>query len=622
MQHFDWKRLLRCHVLPCLLAVAAAFIARGQLELSDGVTPAFLQQQWPVYAPLNALTAFCLTLILYALLGKWSRATGIAGAVFTVVSLVNYYTVDLHGAALMPQDILNIGTAAEVMGSYTLQINRTVVTLALWYLPVLAIAWLQSWLAKPLPKRASWPQRGIRAAGCACGVAAVMFFGYFGPNPIKPKATYGWAWQETYYKYGYLAGTVEATALMADPIIMPQGYSDAAAAEAAARAADYTPAVPTAAAQDYPDIVLILSESFYDFSLVTDLQADMPQMQTLRSLPNSITGHTVSPHVGGGTNSSEYEMLTSNSLMLMPSITPFNWLNLYGANSMVRYLKDLGYNTLAAHPYTNSNYRRDSAWLALGFDETHFREDFPTEEYYGNRPYQTDSATYRDLAALYEAMPEDAPRFAFLVSIQSHGDYDMNPPELDLVRAATDYGTYDAVMDEFLSCMYLSDAAIGELCDYFERVYAETGRRVIVAMAGDHAPSFVDHVADKSVAPANDLQILERSTPYFIWANYPLPGACGAPGSQNGYAQMDLCLLAPTVAEQAGLPLSDFYRYLLAMREHTPVVTAANDYMDQTGRTAVYGADPALDAWAQGYFALEYHNIGAKAKRDQTLFTP
>ena len=108
MQHlknFDWKKFLLQGVLPFLLAVAVGFISRYQLELSDGVTESFLQLQWPLYAPLNALTAFCLTLILFALLGKWSRATGISGAVFTVIALINYYTRDLHGSALMPQDI-------------------------------------------------------------------------------------------------------------------------------------------------------------------------------------------------------------------------------------------------------------------------------------------------------------------------------------------------------------------------------------------------------------------------------------------------------------------------------------------------------------------------------------
>lgn len=621
LQKINWKALLLRGVLPCLLAVAAAFVARYQLELSDGVTPNYLAGQWPVYAPLNAMTALCLTLVLFAVLGRWWLATGISGLLFTVVALINYYTRDLHGSALMPQDILNLGTAAEVMGSYTLKISQSVVIIALCLLPVLALCAVQRLLEKGGPKRASWPARGVRVAACAAAVWAVLYIGYFGPAPLKPKATYGWAWQETYYKYGYLAGTIEAASLMADPILEPEGYTDDAAREAAAMVSGQYAGMATAESA-YPDIVLILSESFYDFDLVTDLQADTDVRPVTENLQNAVLGHTVSPHVGGGTNSSEYEMLSSNSLMLMPSITPFNWLNLYGANSLVSYTKDLGYATLAAHPYTNSNYRRDSAWRALGFDETHFEGDFPTKEYYGDRPYQTDSATYRDFQALYEAMPADQPRFAFLVSIQTHGDYDMNDASLDIVHAATDYGEYDELMDEYLSCVKMSDAAVQELLDYFTELYETTGRRVVVAMAGDHAPSFVDHVADKSIAPQNELQILERSTPFFIWANYPLEQIDAAVSGTDPLNRMDMVMLAPTIAQQAGLPLSPFYQYLLEMKQVTPVVTGANDYMRPDGTTARYGESAEHDAWAKGYLNLEYNNVGAHAARDQSLFAP
>ena len=625
MQHFknfDWKKFLMQGVLPCLLAVAVGFISRYQLELSDGVTESFLALQWPLYAPLNALTAFCLTLILFAMLGRWWLSTALSGAVFTIIALINYYTRDLHGSALMPQDILNLGTAAEVMGSYTLKITHDVIKIALLFLPILAIAFVQRRLCKGAPKRASWPARGVRVAGSALCVFLVMFFGYFGPVTVKPKTTYGWAWQNTYYTYGYLAGTIEATSLMADPIIEPEGYSDAAAVEAFAKADGYTGPATAETAQDYPDVVLILSESFYDFDLVTDLQADTDIMPVTKNLPNSVYGHTISPHVGGGTNLTEYEMLTSNSLILMPSITPFNWLNLYNANSVVSYLKGLGYSTMAAHPYTNSNYQRDSAWLALGFDETHFQDDFPTQDRYGDRPYQTDSATYKDWEKLYEAMPEDKPRFSFLVSIQSHGDYDMNDASLDVVHAATDYGEYDELMDEYLSCIKMTDAAVQELCDYFTAQYEKTGRKVIVAMAGDHAPSFVTHVADPSFAAGNDLELLQRSTPFFIWANYPLEHTDAAISTTDPLNRMDMVMLTPTLLQQAGLPLSDYYKYLLEMKQNTPVVTAANDYMKADGTTAKYGVDPALDAWVKGYLNLEYNNIGAHAKRDQSIFDP
>ena len=617
LKTINWKKVLLQGVLPCLLAVAVAFLSRYQLELSDGVTANYLAGQWPVYAPLNAMTAFCLTLVLFAVLGRWWLATGISGIFFTIVALVNYYTRDLHGSALMPQDILNLGTAAEVMGSYTLKINRTVLTIGLLVLPVLAVSAVQWLLTKNAPKRASWTGRGVRVVVCAACIFCVLFFGYFGPSPIKPKATYGWAWQETYYKYGYLAGTIEATSLMADPIVEPEGYSDQAAADAAALVQG---TYATAESADYPDIVLILSESFYDFNLVTDLQADTDIMPVTKNLQNAVLGHTVSPHVGGGTNNSEYEMLSSNSMTLMPSITPFNWLNLYGANSLVSYTKSLGYTTMAAHPYTNSNYRRDSAWRALGFDETHFQEDFPTQEYYGDRPYQTDSASYRDFEAMYEAMPEDQPRFAFLVSIQSHGDYDMNDASQDIVHAATDYGEYDELMDEFLSCMKMSDAAVAELCDYFTNLYETTGRKVVVALAGDHAPSFVSHVADTSLAPENELQILERSTPFFIWANYPLENIDAATSTTDPLNRMDMIMLAPTIAQQAGLPLSTFYQYLLEMKDVTPVITGANDYMTPDGHTSTFGENETLDAWVHGYLNLEYNNVGAHAKRDQSLF--
>lgn len=620
LKNFNWKSFFLQGVLPFAMAIAAAFIARYQLELSDGVTPDFLALQWPLYAPLNALTAFCLTLVLFAILGKWSRATGISGALFTVIALINYYTRDLHGSALMPQDILNLGTAAEVMGSYTLQITATVCTIVLWYLPVLALAFVQAKLVKGMPKRASWRARGVRVLGSAVGVFCILFFGYFGPVSVKPKTTYGWAWQNTYYKYGYLAGTIEAASLMADPIIEPENYSDDAAVAAAAMAESFPSATAESASSDYPDIILVLSESFYDFGLVTDTQADTEVMPVTKNLQNAVYGHTISPHVGGGTNSSEYEMLSSNSLMLMPSITPFNWLNLHNANSLVSYLKDLGYSTLAAHPYTNSNYRRDSAWLALGFDETHFQDDFPTQEYYGNRPYQTDSSSYRDFEKLYEAMPEDKPRFGFLVSIQSHGDYTMNDVSLDIVHAATDYGEYDEPMDEYLSCIHMSDAAVQELCDYFTKQYEETGRKVVLAFAGDHAPSFVGHVADKTRAEGNDLQILERSTPFFIWANYPLENIDAATSTTDPLNRMDMVMLAPTIAQQAGLPLTGYYKYLLAMKQQTPVVTAANDYMRADGTTHAYGEDESLDAWVKGYLALEYNNIGAHAKRVQSIF--
>ena len=617
LQNFFHKSTVIHIVLPLLLALAAAFVGWFQLELSDAVPAAYLAAQWPVYAPLNALTALCVTLLLYALTGRWSRATGLSGAVLTVLALVNYYTRDLHGSAVMPEDVLNLSTAAEVMGSYTLQITGTVVAIVLLYLPVLLAAWLQARLCADLPKRAAPKARAARYAGCAAGIFAILYAGYFAPFAPLPRSDAGWTWQTAYYRHGFLASSVETCRLLGDAVIQPAGYDEAVLPDIAATADR-----PNAETDDRPDILLILSESLYDFSLVTDLQADTELMPVINALPNAVRGHTVSANVGGGTNVTEYEMLTSNSPMLVPTVTPFNGLDFSDANSVVGYLKSLGYTTMAAHPYAASNYNRDVVWQQLGFDETHFMQDFPTQETYGARPYQTDSATYRDWQALYEAMPADKPRFSFLVSIQTHGDYTMNDDSQNLVHAAADYGAFDHTMDEYLSCVQMSDAAFGELCEYFTDLYARTGRKVIVAMAGDHAPSFVAHVSDPALGQGDELTLLQRSTPFVIWANYPLPNADAAQNPADPLNRMDMVMLTPTLLEQAGLPLSDYYRYLLTLKDTAPVVTGTQDYTLPDGTAAAFGEDAARDALVRGYFDLEYNNIGTRANRVQTIFEP
>lgn len=607
-------------VLPCLLALAVAFISRYQLELSDEVTAEVLAGQWPVYAPVNILTAFCLTLVLFAVSGRWWLSTGISGLVFGIIALANYYTRDLHGSVLMPQDVLNAGTAANVLVSYKLGFPPAVRSIVLWMLPIAVIMVVQFRLVRGLSRRISWRQRGVRAAVCSVFIFCIFYVGYFSFYPLVPIKHNYWSLQEVYNKYGYLAGTVSASSLLQDPIVQPEGYSDQAAQDAASRV---TGACATPETQEYPDIVMILSESLYDLNLVTDLQTDQEVFPVLNSLENALQGHMVAPQECGGTNSSEYEMLTSNSLMLMPSITPFNWLNLNGANSLVNYLESLGYTTMAGHPYPQENYRRGTAWQALGFDKTYFLEDFPQAQtvYYGNRPYQTDSATYQDFEAMYEAMPADQPRFAFLISIQSHGDYDMNDPSLDIVHAATDYGEYDHTVDEFLSCMRLTDEAIGELCRYFTNLYEETGRKVVVALAGDHCPSFTDHILDESITHLGGLHMLKRCTPYFIWANYPLEYTDLAVNEDDPLNRMDMVMLAPTILQQAGLPLSPYYQYLLEMKEFAPAFTNLWDYLDpKQGEVLTFRQSEEAQAWVNGYFYLQYNNIGAHAKRDQSLF--
>ena len=138
------------------------------------------------------------------------------------------------------------------------------------------------------------------------------------------------------------------------------------------------------------------------------------------------------------------------------------------------------------------NYSRGRAYPDMGFDIIHFDEDFVDKELYKNRWYETDECFYRNIINWYHEMPEQSPRFLYLLTIQNHEDWDMNPPEADTVHVSEDYGEYTQIINEYLSCIRLSDIAFKDLTDYFRSV----DKSVIICMLGDHSPVFADRIVD------------------------------------------------------------------------------------------------------------------------------
>ena len=45
------------------------------------------------------------------------------------------------------------------------------------------------------------------------------------------------------------------------------------------------------------------------------------------------------------------------------------------------------------------------------------------------------------------------------------------------MHAATDYGEYDSIMDEYLSNIYMTDRAFGELTEYLTEQYERPAAR-------------------------------------------------------------------------------------------------------------------------------------------------
>ena len=558
------------------------------------------------YTFIGFLFTFVNIFMIYALisvLALFTVKTCIAAidvsVICTVLALINFYTVLFRNQPVSPLDIYNAGTALDVIGSYKFGFHITVIIIVL----LLLLCIYASMKIKKLEKGRKYTVvKYLKRIALTLCLSFLLFYSvFFAENSLKPKLTLVWSWEESYHNYGYLASSMEMLVKSFNALREPENYDENALKEYAEKAAEENDADKKVKT---PDIIFILNETFYDLNLVTELNEDKEAMPYINNLDNKIYGYCFVPGVGGGTNRSEYEFLTSNSLNLMPDITPFSFLDLNGANSIVSFLKELGYSTWAAHCAPSLNYSRGTAYPKLGFEKTMFDEDFDEREYYGNRNYVTDEYMYDVLIDEYNKMG-DAPRFMYTLTIQNHGGWDLNPEEEDTVHAKADFGKYDSEVDEYLSCIALSDAAFGSLTEYFENV----DRDVIICMVGDHAPSWIKDVADETDSDFE--KQLVSAAPFVIWANFDIED------ENAGYTSLPY--LAPLVLKNAGVPLSPFYSFMLKMYEKYPVISANNYYVDNNNNIYAY-ADENCPEEINMYLNMVYNSVGKKAAKIDALF--
>ena len=564
--------------------LVVVLISYAQLELSccyESISQFF--EMDTMYIFLNIITVGAVFCIFLCCSVRLWLAELLFSLCFSLLSIVNYYTIKLHSLPLTIFELKNFRTALNVLDGYTIKIDRKAGILIFLFVVEIVILLLQ----KKSYRKPAWKKIIVRDFIMAAFSVGVLYFGYLSDNSIKPHNTIGWSWKESYYAYGYLASSIEMIQSSFHVINPPEKYSEDAVSKINIEISKWEQ-------KEKPDIIVILNETFYDLKQITNVETDVPYMDHFFQLDNSIRGYAVVPT--RSTNASEYELLTSNSLEMMKGITPFNVLDMQGANSVVSVMKQLGYHTIGAHSEPAINYSRARAYPAMGFDEVHFEEDFTEQEYYGNRWYETDESLYRNLIRWYENREEGIPQFIYLLTIQNHAEYEMNDPQEDIVHVKNDYGEYEDRINEFLSCIKKSDLAFQKLTDYFLTV----DRPVILCMVGDHSPTLAEDLIEEQYT-SFERTLRLCSTPFIIWSNSKIES------KDMGYVSLNN--LIPIVMEVAKLPRSPYYEYMLKLSKQVPVIAAFDMYMDANGTILKYDEKTNFSEKIRNYFYLEYHNL-------------
>lgn len=498
---------------------------------------------------------------------KWSLR--LQSIFFMVIGLANYYIISFRSAPIMPWDIYSIGTALSVADNFKYTIEKqTVFVLIGFVLLILA----ESVVNLKLKSDGTWKKRilGIRAVGFIFFVVLICSF------------TKMLHLDSTIIKYGMYDklftptvmskrdGTAVAFLMELKYISVdkPANYSADAAEQILSPYTDNTVQQPVP--DTLPNIIVIMNEAFSDPAVLGPFETNQDYMPYVHSILNGEVDNTISGFLnvsvlGGNTANTEFEFLTGNTMAFLPQgSVPYQQYLKRELPSLASHLKNLGYETIAAHPYNSTGWDRNKVYPLLGFDKMYFIKDYKNPERI--RKYVSDKACYDKIIELYESKPEDTPFFVFNVTMQNHSSYtdefDNFKPDIEVLDGTS------KVLNNYLSLMKLSDESIQSFIDYF----AKTEQKTMIVFFGDHQPTnfVVSNVWKLNGKNGNALSEEDEANrykvPYFIWCNFDIEQKVNTDTSTN--------FLATELLASAGIPLLDYEAYLHNLKDLYPIITS------------------------------------------------
>lgn len=528
-----------------------------------------LQDHWrdhpgPVrFEILVVLFLFCvLTLVL--------RRLWLSGLVFGSLSLVcayvNYMKAALNGDHFYPQDLAMVTQAGELTSFLSGGVPRWfwlgAAALLLW----IAGLWLLG-LALPRPFLWRWSAAALLVlwaqAGLCTNTKADQFLLRFGMS------TFDTALQSSNYTANGFVGAF-AVNVLGMQFHAPEGYSRENLEHLLA---PYTP-VPAGTEERF-DVVVVLSESFFDPRILDGVafsENPLPNYDRLLASQRCQSGQLYTTAVGGGTVRPEFALLTGLTTDYMPDVTTPYWYVSKDFPTYVSHYRDLGYATLALHPYDRKFYARDSAYPHLGFEAFYGEEDMDRfAQVTTKRGYVTDDAAAQAAIRLVEA--QDKPAFLFLITMENHQPFHPLPEEDIHIRVeapALSQESYDA-LTTYTQGLADADGMLGKLAGWID----SRERPTVLLFFGDHLPTLgANYLAynDTGLVDSSDgLDAQERqrvySTPFVIYSNREL--AEGLLKERTGNAISDYNLLNH-ILQATGMPRTSYMELLAGFYTTAP----------------------------------------------------
>lgn len=498
---------------------------------------------------------------------KGRIALWVEAVIFAIVGLVNYFVLDFRSAPVMPWDILSVKTAASVADNYNYRLDKqAAIVLALFALVLLVSSYCD--ISVTFIK--------LRVSGALISfILLTVFVNYTQSNDCLYRfRLYDKLFTPT--TMTYKDGTVVAFCMQLQYLFVekPEGYSKERAEEILQEGlsqpySDIESFQTALEAKNTPNIIVIMNEAFSDLNILGEFSSSEDYIPFVRSLlegaENTQSGYLGVSVLGGNTANTEFEFLTGGTMAFLPqgSIPYQQYIN-GEMPSLASYLKELGYSTIALHPYGATGWHRHQVYPWLGFDSFLSLEDFTSPKQI--RKYVSDESDYEKIIQLFEEKEAGKPLFLFNVTMQNHSSY--TDAYTDFTPDVKVEGSDSFALSQYLSLLKVSDREIEKLIGYFQ----DQSERTLIVFFGDHQPTDsvvrdIWRLNDKSdQALSRKEQCLRYQVPFFIWANYDIEEIIGMNTSPNYLGSLTL--------KAAGLPLSPLHEFLDGLRQDYPVLSS------------------------------------------------
>lgn len=586
-----------------LAALLCVLMILYTVEMLCSVNLADIVRTKPAHAGLECLVLVAVTSLFFSLTGRLPWALRLTAIVCAVYGYVSYFTLAFRGTMFIAQDISAARTALEVLPNYALTITGNLAQSVLVFVGV--------WLLAGTTRHGKLRGAGggiVRAVALLLSVAygvLTLTPGFMMRFDLRP---HYWSQavsaQENGAVLNFLAGITDSRTSK------PDGYSAQAVGYITGRYSSDS----AADTGEKPDIILILGESWANLVIDGYAQTNIPVtpfMDSFRDREDGIFRNLIVANPGGGTATSEFEILTGASKIFgLHDGAPLQFNVTSPIPTIASNLKLLGYDTTAMHTGTATAWSRDKALPLMGFDQFWAETDIETERSKKLRYYLSDEAMYDKTLQLLDAA--DGPQFVYLNTIQTHGGYETATYESPIVIEQPQ-GDFKKT-EQYLGLLHESDKDL----QAFVEALGQRDKPTILLAFGDHTPLVDEAYINQVVRPMDEefggMNVSDYMTYYIMWANFPLPDVV-----RNQPPYVGTNTLGVYLHLAADLPMTGFQKFLLEGNQEFPV-TSYVGFINPAGEYT-----PLNLVWETTFYwehqVVQYNLVMDKAHMDTPFFT-